>query len=69
MAVQLVTDQALDEWAKKAGLYTEGEHARKITIVIEVGQPTRVTVERWGDSQMMDAPAPDLSECTVTAVE
>ncbi len=68
MAIGLVTEQALHKWAMTAGVISEGEHARKLTLVMEVGEPTRVTVERYGDEKILQSAAPDLSGVDV-AVE
>lgn len=65
MAIAIVKEQALQKWAKDAGLAPDGDHVRRVTIVIEVGQITQVTVERYGDQKILETPAPDLSGANV----
>lgn len=68
MAIGLVTEHALQKWAKDAGLILDGEHARKLTILMEVGEPTRVVVEGYGDAKLLKDPAPSLHHAKVTKV-
>lgn len=69
MAIAIATESALQKWAKDAGLAPHGDHVRKLTIVIEVGEVTQVTVERYGDEKIMATPLPDMTGVDVVAVE
>ncbi len=69
MAICIATEKAIQQWAKDAGLAPDGQHVRKVTVVIEVGEVTQVTVERFGDEAILETPAPDLSGVNIVPVE
>jgi hypothetical protein len=72
MALHAVQEKALQEWALESGLVSKEEYRRvyKLTIVLEVGDVARVTVQRYVEGEgHFSVPAPDMKHVDVTVTE